>query len=159
MNISSQLASQFREVQLHGTWVATNLKDQLKDVTILEAQTKLGSLNTISDLVFHINYYIEGLIDALRSGELKISDKYSFDYPAFQSEMEWQAFQNKCWADAEHFAELIEKTDQNTLTASFVDEKYGTYFRNYQCMVEHSYYHLGQIALLKKLIKEGFVIK
>ena len=34
----------------------------------------------------------------------------------------------------------------------FVDEKYGTYRRNIEGIIEHSYYHLGQISLIKKMI-------
>jgi hypothetical protein len=34
----------------------------------------------------------------------------------------------------------------------FVDEKYGTHLRNIDGMIEHAYYHLGQIALIKKMI-------
>ena len=38
--------------------------------------------------------------------------------------------------------------------AIFFDEKYGTYLRNIEGVIEHSYYHLGQISLLKKMIAE-----
>lgn len=39
------------------------------------------------------------------------------------------------------------------LNLPFVNEKYGTYLRNIDGLIEHSYYHLGQITLIKKLIK------
>jgi len=39
------------------------------------------------------------------------------------------------------------------LTDDFTDEKYGTYQRNLIGILEHSYYHLGQIVLIKKLLK------
>jgi hypothetical protein len=42
--------------------------------------------------------------------------------------------------------------NDNKLTESFVEEKYGTYYRNIDAMIEHSYYHLGQIVLLKKIL-------
>jgi len=38
------------------------------------------------------------------------------------------------------------------LDAIFVLEKYGTYRRNIEGMIEHAYYHLGQISLIKKMI-------
>ena len=41
------------------------------------------------------------------------------------------------------------------LNEGFVEEQYGNYFRNILGMNEHSYYHLGQIVLLKKLIRES----
>jgi hypothetical protein len=36
----------------------------------------------------------------------------------------------------------------------FVDEKYGTLLRNIEGVIEHSYYHLGQIALIRKMITQ-----
>jgi hypothetical protein len=36
----------------------------------------------------------------------------------------------------------------------FEEEKYGIYRRNIEAIIEHSYYHLGQISLIKKLIVE-----
>jgi hypothetical protein len=45
--------------------------------------------------------------------------------------------------------------DDNLLNQSFVKEEYGSYSRNIEAQIEHSYYHLGQISLLKKLILQG----
>ena len=36
----------------------------------------------------------------------------------------------------------------------FVDQKYGDYQRNIDLMIEHAYYHLGQILILKKLLNK-----
>ena len=38
---------------------------------------------------------------------------------------------------------------------NFVDEKYGTFQRNIEAMIEHSYYHLGQIVLIKKMLLQS----
>lgn len=60
------------------------------------------------------------------------------------------------WNDAEEFASLIERMSEDKLKRVFVDEKYGTYQRNIDGIIEHSYYHLGQIVMIKKiLIKEN----
>lgn len=155
MNYSKQIAEQFKEVQLNGTWVAqTNLKMQLSDVDWKMATTKISSLNTIAALAFHINYYVAGVINVLEGGPLEIRDKYSFDMPPITSQADWEKLLNKIWSDAERFAELVEQLPEEKLKEGFVDEKYGTYFRNITCMTEHSYYHLGQIVLIKKLLKE-----
>jgi hypothetical protein len=52
---------------LDGLWIAnTNFKDQLSDVTWEQAVTKIGSLNTIAMLTFHIDYYIAGIIPVFK---------------------------------------------------------------------------------------------
>ncbi len=39
-----------------------------------------------------------------------------------------------------------------TLDMHFLDEKYGTYIRNTEGVIEHTYYHIGQVSLLRKMI-------
>jgi len=153
MSTTSQLAKRFREVLLEGLWIAnTNFKDQLKDVTWEQATTKVGSLNTIGMLVFHIDYYIAGLMNVFEGGSLEIKDKYSFDLPPIESKEQWEALLNKLWTDSEKFAVLLEQMPDSKMNEVFVDEKYGTYLRNIDGTIEHAYYHLGQITLIKKLL-------
>lgn len=59
------------------------------------------------------------------------------------------------WSNAEQFANCVEKMSDEQLEKSFVDEKYGNYRRNIEAIIEHSYYHLGQISLIKKMLREG----
>ncbi len=148
-----QLAKRFREVLLDGLWIAnTNFKDQLSDVTWEQAVAKVGSLNTIAMLTFHIDYYIAGLINVFEGGDLEIRDQYSFDLPPVESQEQWESLLNKLWSDAERFAFLLEQMPDAKMNEVFVDEKYGTYLRNIDGMIEHAYYHLGQITLIRKLL-------
>ncbi|WP_185226224.1 DinB family protein [Chryseobacterium indologenes] len=154
MNSASQLSKRFREVLLDGLWIAnTNFKDLLSDVTWKQAVTKIDSLNTIAMLTFHIDYYIAGIVHVFEGGELEIKDKFSFDLTAIDSQIQWDDLRNKLWVDSEKFASLLEQMPDSKLDEVFVDEKYGTYQRNIEGMIEHSYYHLGQITLIKKLVK------
>jgi hypothetical protein len=154
MNESSILATRFREVILNGTWIAnTNFKNELTEVDWKIANTRYQNLNTIAVLSQHIHYYIRGVKNVLKGGKLEISDKYSFDFPEIQSQQEWSNFLDTLWRDANEFAELVEKMSSEQLDKNFVDEKYGSYRRNIDAMIEHSYYHLGQIVLIKKMLK------
>ncbi|WP_139421019.1 DinB family protein [Chryseobacterium mulctrae] len=153
MSTTSQLAKRFREVLLDGKWIAnTNFKEQLLDVTWEQATTKIDSLNTIVMLTFHIDYYIAGLVNVFEGGDLEIKDKFSFDLLPIRSQQEWENLLNKLWQDSEKFATLLEQMPDSKLDKVFVDEKYETYLRNIDGMIEHAYYHLGQITLIKKLI-------
>jgi uncharacterized damage-inducible protein DinB len=147
------IANRLREVFLSGTWIAnTNFKAQLSDLDWARATQKIGDLNTIADLTFHINYYLAGLICVFEGGKLTISDKFSFDYPPIQSEAEWRAMVDDFLKNAEKFANQVEKFSDSQFSQPFVNEKYGTYLRNIEGVIEHSYYHLGQIVLLKKIV-------
>jgi hypothetical protein len=147
MKSNYELAKRFREVILDGTWVAnTNYKDQLTGLSWELATTAFNSLNTIAVLAQHIHYYINGIKNVFEGGNLEIKDKYSFDFAPIQAQADWEDFLCRFWKDAEAFALLIEQMPEEKLSEVFVDEKYGTVQRNIDGMIEHSYYHLGQLC-------------
>jgi uncharacterized damage-inducible protein DinB len=158
MENGKQLANRLTEILLNGTWIAnTNYKDQLADLTWKQATHQIGPLNTIAALTFHINYYLGGVLNVLEGGALEIRDKYSFDLPPIRSEEDWSKLLDELWTHAKKFADQVEKLPDEQLDAVFVDEKYGTYRRNIEGIIEHSYYHLGQITLLRKLVEQAGV--
>ena len=155
MENPNQLANRFKEVLLNGKWIAnTNYKDQISSVSWEQATKKIGSLNTIAALAYHINYYISGILDVFEGGELVIRDKYSFEMPEIKSKEDWDHLLNEMWTNAEHFANHVENMTEEKLEDFFVKEEYGTYRRSIEGVIEHSYYHLGQISLIKKMIRE-----
>ena len=149
-----QLSKRFREVLLDGTWVAnTNYKNQLAGMEWETATTRIQSLNTIAVLAQHIHYYIQGINNVFNGGTLDIKDKFSFDFPEIGSQLEWDNFLLRFWSDCEQFAARVEQLSEEQLSQAFTDEKYGDYQRNIDAMIEHAYYHLGQIVLIAKLAK------
>jgi hypothetical protein len=152
MNLPKQIAKHFRDVHFGGNWTSVNLKDTLADVTWQQATTQVYGLNTIATLVYHTNYYVGAISKVLQGGPLDAKDKYSFDHPPVRSQEDWEALLHKTWSDAESFATLLEQFPEQKLTEIFVDEKYGTYYRNFHGIIEHMHYHLGQIVLLKKIL-------
>ncbi len=152
MSLTGQIAKHFREVYFGGNWTSSNLKEHLADVNWEQATTKVYSFNTIATLVFHINYYISAVLKVLQGESLNASDKYSFDHLPIQSQEDWEKLLNKTWTDAENFAIMIEQLPESKLWEDFSDGKYGNYYRNIQGIIEHNHYHLGQIALIKKIL-------
>lgn len=153
MESSKQLANRFREVVLNGKWIAnTNFKDQISDLSWEEATSKVGELNTIALLTFHVNYYIKGVLQFFETGQLEIRDKYSFDMHPIDSDADWDDLKNDLFSNSERFADFVEKMSDDQLEAVFIDKKYGTYRRNIEGMIEHAYYHLGQVVLISRLV-------
>lgn len=153
MGRTHDLASRLTEVLLSGRWIAnTNFKSQIESVTWRQATEKIGSLNTIASLTFHVNYYLAGIINVFQGGGLEIRDKYSFDIPPIESESDWNRLIVEFITNAEVFVSEVLKLADSKLDESFVDDKYGTYLRNIEGVIEHSYYHLGQISLIKKML-------
>lgn len=151
MNRSLELATRLREVLLNGKWIAnTNFKEQIEGIDMKMALARIGQLHTVAELVYHINYYLAGLLEVLRGGPLSIRDKFSFDLPEIKTEEDWQRLRETFMANAIAFSDAVEAMEDAQLDKVFVDEKYGTYLRNIEGVIEHSYYHLGQVVLLRK---------
>lgn len=156
MNQSTQIANRVREVILNGTWIAnTNFKDQLADSDWQRTTKKVDSLNTIADLAQHIHYYISGILNVFNGGTLDIKDQFSFNFPPIESQEQWNLFLDKFWNDSEDFSRRVEAMSDEKLDSVFVDEKYGSFRRNIEAVIEHSYYHLGQIVLIKKMLTKS----
>lgn len=156
MQNNSALAVRLREVMLNGRWIAnTNLKEQLLNINWQQATQKVGNLNTITLLTFHLNYYLEGLLQVCNGGPLEIRDQYSFDMPPVTTASDWDSLVQRFLHNAESFAAAVEVMPETQLEQPFVEEKYGSWLRNIEGVIEHSYYHFGQVSLLKKLITES----
>src|SRR5688572_29318630 len=154
MNLPQQIAKHFREVYFGDNWTDVNLKDSLADVTWEEATTQIYACNTIATLVFHMNWYVARVIQVLQGNTLEGHDKDSFAHPPVQSPENWAALQATAFADAENFASQIEQLPASKLEETFFHEKYGNYYRNIHGIIEHNHYHLGQIVLLKKILRQ-----
>ena len=153
MNRNIALAKRMREVLLDGQWIANiNYKQEIQNLRWQQAVHKTGNFNTIAVLTYHINYYLAGLLFAFENGRLEISDKYSFDLSAEFTEENWANLVSDFLSNAEKFSRYVEQMDDNLFDQLFIDVKYGNYLRNIEGVIEHSYYHLGQISLMKKLI-------
>ena len=156
MTRSHSLASRLREVLLDGRWIAnTNYQDQQADLSWQEATQQVGSLNTIAALTFHVNYYLAGILEVFRGGDLTIRDKYSFDLPPITSASDWDSLRQEFLDNAEAFVKAVEAIPDAQLDLPFVKEAYGSYLRNIEGVIEHSYYHLGQISLIRKMLIFG----
>lgn len=152
-NLSIHLAKHLRDLHFGGNWTDVNLKATLADVSLKEAQQKVNSCNSILTLVYHMQYYIEKITPVFEGRALQASDKESFTHPTITSEEDWKAFQSTIWQRVETLANHIEALPEATLWEDFTNAKYGNYYRNIQGIIEHSHYHLGQIVLLKKILR------
>lgn len=153
--LTKQIAKQLRDVYFGGNWTWVHYKEHLDSVSWQEATTKVDSFNTIAALVYHTGYYITAVTRVFESKPFDAHDKYAFDHPPVNSEETWNELVKNTYANAEHFAKLIEGMPESLLWETFMEEKYGNYYRNLTGIIEHLHYHLGQVVLIKKLIASG----
>lgn len=156
INRSSLLAKHIRDVHSGGNWTCVNLKDTLDGISWEQAVRQVEDFNTVATLTYHIHYYITAVLAVFKGGSLNASDKLSFAHPPITCQADWDRMLADMWAETEAFAAIIARQPEHIWDKTFADEKYGTYYRNIQGIIEHTHYHLGQIALIKKmLLKAG----
>ncbi len=153
MHLPTQIAAHLRGIYFGGNWTEVNLRDVLADVTWQQATAQVNSLNTIAALVYHIGYYTTAQLAVLQNQPLTSRDQDSFAHPPIQSPADWAALLSQTWADAEQLATLIEQLPETQLWETFISEQYGSYYRNLQGAIEHAHYHLGQIVVVKKMLR------
>jgi hypothetical protein len=154
-NITSHIARHLRELYVGRNWTWVDLKGSIEGLTWQQAITSVHGLNSIALLIFHMNFYVEAQISVLKGGLLLSKDKDAFKLPPITSDADWQVLLSKTYADAEELASLIEQMPEEKLWDTFVDERYGTYYRNLHGNIEHLHYHLGQIVLIRKILQQG----
>lgn len=158
MNPSAHIATQFRQVLFGGNWTWTTMKETLSDTSYEEATHQVGELNSILSLAHHIAYYFHVQLKVLQGGPLEGSDKESWETPAISSQAEWDAKVKHILDTGEQLSKAIESIAEEQWEADFSAEKYGSYYRNFHGMIEHTHYHLGQIVLLKKILRESITL-
>ncbi len=153
MNCSVYFSSRLKELFIDGKWIAnTNYKQVLADVSFEVAVKRVHSLNSIAALTFHMNYYLQRLIQVMEGQPLTISDQYSFDLPPLSDEQAWRELVQALENNASRFIDLVNNMGAEQWSKPFVNQTYGTWQRNVEGMLEHGYYHLGQMVLIKKLV-------
>lgn len=140
-------------VLLNGQWIAhTNLQNEANLLSMEMAQKKVHGLNTALELIFHIRYYSEGIAEVLNGGPLSIKDAYSFHAPTMNSEEDWQAFKDRLEQSSKALIQLVSQMPEESWDLDFADGTYGSIEKNIEGFVEHAYYHLGQLRLIRKLL-------
>lgn len=152
MHTPQEIARHLRAFYQGPNSAGVNLREALQGCTWQEATTQVGDCNTILALTFHLHYYPREVLKVLRGGPLEARDKYSYDHPPIASAQEWEALLKEVFATAEAMAQAIEQLPPEKLGEIFVKEAYGNFYQNLHGIIEHAYYHLGQIVLLRKSI-------
>jgi uncharacterized damage-inducible protein DinB len=154
MNITNVIATHIRDCFDGENWTSVNIADTLADVSFQEAQQRTTlSQNTIASLLHHLYYWNGIIMERIKGINPSIAEANGFDVDELKNENDWNG--------------LIEKTHQSFLqladaVKNFLEEKLfeisptgkSSYYKNFQGIVEHAHYHLGQIVILKKLIKQ-----
>jgi uncharacterized damage-inducible protein DinB len=153
MKPSEFIAQHILEVFEGGNWTDVNFKDTLKDINHKEATTVTkASYNTIGALVYHTSFYNEIVLKRLQGINPAINDRNGFDLPLIKNENDWNELKQRCFLSAYVLSEAVKKFPEEDLSQPTITN-HSTHYKTLHGVAEHAHYHLGQIVILKKLIK------
>ena len=154
MNVTDFIAQHIIAVHEGGNWTEVNIKDTLADVGYREATTVTkASYNTIAALLHHLSFYNDIVMQRLSGANPVISEANGFDVPPVKSEEDWLKLKERNLQSAHQLANAVRQFPEerlNELTAT----GHATHYKTLHGITEHAHYHLGQIVLLKKLIRQ-----
>jgi hypothetical protein len=153
MKITELIAENLLNVVDGGNWTEVSILDVLLDVSYLEANTKTpASENTIASLVHHLKFWNGVIVQRIQNRDPEIPAVNGFDVEAPASEKDWQLLIEQTKNSFTVLADAIKQFQPERLNAPTNFGK-STFSKNIFGIVEHAYYHLGQIVILKKFVK------
>ncbi len=153
MNFTNLIAQHLLDVQNGDNWTEINIELALADVSFEEAnQHADGSANTIAMLLHHISFWNRSVAQRAVGIVPHVGEDNGFDTPLLSSKEEWEELQKDNIRSAEQLATAIINFEESKLTLPILPD-HATAYKNFQGSVEHAHYHLGQMVLLKKIIK------
>ncbi|MXV14822.1 DinB family protein [Hufsiella ginkgonis] len=154
MNILPHLSRHLLEVSNGGNWTEVDLAATLQNLDYREASTvTAASPNTIAALVHHLTYWNRVMKQRLAGIDVLVPEINGFDVPAINNDRDWAALAADYFLSARELADAILQADEERLWDPIVPGRPSSVYKSLQGTVEHIHYHLGQLMILKKLIK------
>jgi hypothetical protein len=150
----ARIADQLTRAFTGDPWHGPPLREILNGVSAAQARNRpLYAAHTIWELVVHIDLYVQAALDALRGTPMPHWYGTEADWPRItaQTEAAWTATTDSLFRTAEQLAGAIAELTDERLTESAPGREYDFYYLLHG-IVQHSLYHGGQIAMLKKAL-------
>ena len=153
MKITLLIAQHLIDVHEGNNWTEVSLAGILNDITLEEAITLTSaSPNTIASLLHHITFWNRVMVQRIQGNTVTIDEHNGFTLPPLQTEDAWLKLQVDNNISSHELAVAIVNFDDAKLEQPLVSGGSSAY-KNLQGAVEHVHYHLGQMVILKKLVK------
>ena len=152
MNISKTIANHITDCYNGDNWTSVNIADTLKDINWQQAQQKTAtSPNTIASLINHLFYWNGILLQRSMGKNPSVPESNGYDVQELKNENDWNELKEKTHLSFIQLADAVKNFPEEKLEETYAAGK-SSYYKNFQGIVEHAHYHLGQIIILKKLL-------
>lgn len=150
MKTATELAERINDMYQGENWSGLNLKDLLADITYSEAitLTKVSNYN-VASIVAHMIYYFKSVATNIESDNVDINEEKGFKLKNMEGDVDWQELLRALGLSITNLVNTVNDIDASEhIESAQID-------RNLHVAIEHSYYHLGQILFLKRLLRSA----
>lgn len=153
MKMTHLIANNIAKVFQGDNWTEVSVRDTLQDITKDEAVMQTSaSRNTIAALTHHLYYWNHFIMQRMQGIEPPATEANGFDVPELKTEESWQELINLTRESFIALSEATKNFPEERLNEKTPNGK-STFYQNLNGIAEHAYYHLGQIVMLKHLVK------
>lgn len=153
MRLTETIAQHIMAVHNGNNWTDVNLENTLQNVSFQDAvRVTKASPNSIAALLHHISFYNEVVLNRIQGVETTINQANGFDYAPINSLQDWEDLKKRSLQSSVKLAEVVRSIPEEKLFEPVLSG-YSTYYKTLQGLVEHTHYHLGQIVIIKHLIR------
>jgi uncharacterized damage-inducible protein DinB len=111
-----------------------------------------SSPNTIVALLHHITFYNEVVLERLKRNIPFMSNANGFDVPVLNNERDWIELKERNIQSAQYLAEAVKQFPEEKIFEPILPD-FSTVYKTLHGVIEHTHYHLGQIVIIKNLLR------
>jgi hypothetical protein len=150
-----RIADQLQRAFGGEAWHGPPLRELLTDVTWSQANARpLASAHTIWEIVLHIESYVSAALEAAEGGVMPKIYQTPQDWRIVSDagEASWTSTVKRLFAGGERLAAAIERFPDQRLLDVVPGREYH-FYQLFHGVVQHSLFHGGQIAILKRAVQ------
>lgn len=154
MSQPQQLFNRLQVVLLnHNMNTGSNIKDQLASITWHEAIIQIDFVSSIADILNQMNQYLQRALNYLNSNNLESLKTSDFSASKIKAKYDWDHLQHQYYDTSKAIVRHIKHMESNDLLKASIDKTHLDHQNYINGIIEYCYYQLGQIVLIKKMIK------
>ncbi len=159
-NLINNIVNQLKDIENGTLWIGTNYNEKLnliseKDVFI----RPFPNLHSISEIISHLTVWRNETILKIKTGKGSITDDCEDNWLTNDILVKkgWNKIISEYKDSLYELIEILRTKDDSFLNEKYFDTDFKDYFE-YQFvvygMLHHDIYHLGQLGIIIKLLKE-----
>jgi uncharacterized damage-inducible protein DinB len=150
MSEIKRIGDQLRRAYEGGAWHGPSVKELLSDVTAEQAAARpFAGAHSIWEIVLHISAWEDGVRRRLSGDRAELSTEEDWPPVSDTSEAAWRRTLETLEANHLRLREALKGLDDARLNEPIV-EGMSSVYGTLHGVIQHSLYHAGQIALLKR---------